>query len=377
MDYENYKDAPPMETVAVIKKCLSDIGLVIEESVDERLNNIFSASLSETVGGWGTAGKGTTREYCLASGYGEMMEHLSNYYAYDTTVLKKETLQYAGFERYPDEVTMLIRSIREQAPDVFADMKQSFEMDGDHADQDDEIYAVWEALLGQNTIFVPYYSVKQRKEVLLPELVVYNLCGSNGGSAGNSHYEALGHAFDEIIERYVKYQIYSEKLTPPDIPMSFIQREYRELHNVIVEIKEKTGFDIYIKDASLGLGFSVVCVLIVDKIRKRHMANFGAHPVFQIALERCLTEMFQSFSVTKDSSKRKKMTRWHATTAESFACTKNWVSLLRDDCGYLPNSFFAGNVSWEFVPWPKMPEYSNEIGMRYQLEKLMSMGGDV
>ena len=83
MNSEKYKDAPPEITIQRIRDCLFNIGINLSYEVKMRMENIYSSVVSETSCGWSTAGKGTTTELCLASGYAEAMEHLCNYCAFD------------------------------------------------------------------------------------------------------------------------------------------------------------------------------------------------------------------------------------------------------------------------------------------------------
>ena len=122
-----------------------------------------------------------------------------------------------------------------------------------------------------------------------------SLCGSNGGGAGNTPAEAIGHGLDEICERYAKQQIYTKRLTPPTISAEYIEDNYRFLHTIIQEVQEKYGYKVIVKDASLDKNLPVVAVLIIDQLNHKYLVNFGSHPSFAVALERCFTELFQVF----------------------------------------------------------------------------------
>ncbi len=47
------------------------------------------------------------------------------------------------------------------------------------------------------------------------------------------------------------------------------------------------------KDASLGGQFPVMCVTLMNPRTGGVFASFGAHPSFEVALERSLTELLQ------------------------------------------------------------------------------------
>lgn len=224
---------------------------------------------------------------------------------------------------------------------------------------------------------IPFYSINKKKLVYYPEALMLNLCGSNGGGAGNSISEAIGHGLDEIAERYAKHQIYNYHLTPPEISREYIKENCPELLDIIHEIERTGRFKIFVKDCSLGKGFPVVAVLMTDCVNHSYLANFGSHPQFAIALERCFTEMFQAYEIDNNHTQRKSMKKWIRTDSELLNSTRNWVSLLRDDLGFLPESFFCGKPDWCFKEWKKFPDYNNTLGMKYQIKNFLKYAQDI
>ena len=373
MSYSKFKDALPQDTVSQILEIHKQLGLSLDCSIQETVPGIYSAAVSDRIGGWNTCGKGTTNDYCLASAYAESIEHLCSYMAYNTGSLTVEAQQHLGFSRYPDEKCVKISDIPSIAPDVFDDMVDAYCLTGGPRPPDDKVISVWERFLGTSeTTLAPYYSVRKNQVVYLPEAIIGVLCGTNGGGAGNTPAEAIGHGLDEISERYVKYKIYHDRLTPPTVDRDFIHSACPELWEIIVKLEEELKYKTVVKDASMGKGFTVVGVLIIDQENQRYMANFGAHPQFEIALERCLTEMFQLFNPKSlKTMRRKDLAKWQHYDDCEIDGIRNWVSLLRDDTGILPDSFFAGTPSWSFTPWKKYKAYSNRIGAQNQLENLL------
>ena len=378
MSYSKHKDAPPEQSVAMAKIIFDNLGIKPDIEVTERLRGVFSSTLTDRAGSWVTCGKGTTEEYCLASAYGEAIEHLCNYTAYDLSRISVAADQAYGFFQYPDEVNVKISEIPTRFPQIYSDLKESYGMLSGHtASPEAIIHLLKQYFDTDNLPCIPFYSVKTRQEVLLPNALLSNLCGSNGGGAGNTPEEAIGHALDEIAERFAKERIYHTGLTPPDVPFSFIQTYAPELLPIIAEIESSGQFRVVVKDASLGLGLPVLCVLLVDQENQRYMVNFGAHPSFPVALERCLTEMFQFYESGNTQMRRKKMTSTLLPDERILNGISNWVSLLKDDVGYLPLSFFAGEQSWPFCGWDIIPDYTNAMGLQRQLETLGSLSNDI
>lgn len=371
--YSKHKDATPAETIARIRDCYQSLDLEMDCRVERHIDGVYSAYILDVRSGWNAAGKGTTEEYCLASAYGESMEHLCNHFAFDISKTGTDAQTHMGFLRYPDEVWLPIHHIREAAPAVFQDMERCFAPD----ESGMTLELVWQAILGERTPFIPYYSIAQKQTVMLPDAVLSKMCGSNGGGSGNTPEEAIGHALDEILERHAKYRIIYDRLTPPTIPPEYIHSRCPELYDLIRRIEKTGGLSVIVKDASLGQGYSVVCILVIDAEHQRYLANFGAHPCFEIALERCLTELFQDHDCVEELLKREEMIPWGETSEERLFGLSNWVSLLRDDIGQLPDSIFGTHTSWKFEPWPVYTHYTNKIGMRHQLEILLNNGLDV
>lgn len=380
MSYNKHKDALPEDTIHNVKTILSSLGIEFTLETEKRMDGIYSSVLTDINAGWLTCGKGTNKTFCEASACGEAIEHLANYTAYDVSQLSEEAANWGDFSFYPDEVTVPVMELPSICPDLFQDMRESYRAAAGTDGSDEEIVSLLIEYFGSKSIpCLPFYSVKRDKTVLLPNMLLSNLCGSNGGGAGNTAAEAIGHGLDEIAERYAKEQIYHKKLIPPVVPREYLYKRVPELMKTIEAIERSSAIQLVVKDASLGKGLPVLAVLMIDYENQRYMANFGAHPCMEIALERCLTEMFQSYESGEGNLHRKQMTSWVNCPDVITDGIRNWVSLLKDDVGFLPNSFFIENdPDWQFCPWPVFgTEYSNIVGVALQLETLGKLSTDI
>ena len=138
---------------------------------------------------------------------------------------------------------------------------------------------------------LPYIRLRDDATVYFPVNVIGNLYVSNGMSAGNTPAEARTQALSEIFERHIKFRIISEGLCLPDVPEAVISR-YPRIAAGIAGLRE-AGFGILVKDASLGGNFPVMNVTLLNPQDQGCFSSFGAHPRFEIALERALTELLQ------------------------------------------------------------------------------------
>ncbi|MGI4860505.1 MAG: 30S ribosomal protein S12 methylthiotransferase accessory factor YcaO [Janthinobacterium lividum] len=138
---------------------------------------------------------------------------------------------------------------------------------------------------------LPYQRLSDGAQTWFPVNLIGNLYVSNGMSAGNTLMEARTQALSEIFERSVKYQIIREGLCLPDVPEDVIAR-YPGIAAGIKALRD-AGFGILVKDASLGGRYPVMCVTLLHPADQGCFPSFGAHPRFEIALERALTELLQ------------------------------------------------------------------------------------
>jgi len=377
LSYSKFKELSPDETINKILEIFkSKLNVVFDIKINKRFENIYSVNVIDKLGNWNTSGKGTDELYSVASGLGEAIEHICNYQAYDYNNIANANKQKFGFERYVDEVYLPIEYVKDDCIDIFKDMLSTFDKSSDNINSLDVI-KFWEYYLDSNqTNFIKFFDLKNNVEKYLPEKIIWHLCGSNGGGAGNSNEEAIGHAVDEIIERYVKHEIYSLKLTPPTISKDFLRITVPELLNVIESIETQHNIDIIVKDASLGKDYHALCILLINRNNHSYLVNFGSHPKFEIALERCITEVFQSYKLN-EYDQRKNMKIWNPTFSNCSSYTDNWVSLLRDDVGDIPNEFFTKEYSWEFKPWNQFLNYSNKDGLQYHLNLVLNNGFNV
>ncbi|MCF8168875.1 MAG: YcaO-like family protein, partial [Rhodoferax sp.] len=138
---------------------------------------------------------------------------------------------------------------------------------------------------------LPYMRQRDQARVFFPINIIGNLYVSNGMSAGNTEAEARTQALSEIFERHVKFRIIGEGLCLPDVPQEVVDR-YPRIANGIQGLRN-AGFGIVVKDASLGGKFPVMNVTLLNPQDQGCFSSFGAHPRFEIALERALTELLQ------------------------------------------------------------------------------------
>jgi ribosomal protein S12 methylthiotransferase accessory factor len=236
-----------------------------------------------------TNGKGASRLAALASALGEFFERLSCNYFW-THYYLGEQFARRSFAHYPREKwfqpgaggewpkQLLTPELRQlYNPDDSIDASTLVDLNSGNAER--------------GICALPYVRQRDGASVWFPVNIIGNLYVSNGMSAGNTEVEARTQALSEILERHIKFRIISEGLCLPDVPEQVIAR-YPRIEAGIRGLRE-AGFGILVKDASLGGEFPVMNVTLLHHRDQGCFSSFGAHPRFEIALERALTELLQ------------------------------------------------------------------------------------
>jgi ribosomal protein S12 methylthiotransferase accessory factor len=163
-------------------------------------------------------------------------------------------------------------------------------------------------------------------------------------SAGNTMMEARTQALAEIFERDIKYKIIREGACLPDVPENVINR-YPKMAAGIKGLRD-AGYGILVKDASLGGKFPVMCVTLLHPQDQGCFASFGAHPRFEVALERALTELLQGRALGS-------LTGFVAPgfDMEEIADSQNLEIHFVDSSGVISWDFLRSTPDYEFVDW--------------------------
>jgi len=191
---------------------------------------------------------------------------------------------------------------------------------------------------------IPYVRQRDNATVWFPVNVIGNLYVSNGMSAGNTATEARTQALSEIFERDVKARIIAEGICLPDVPEEVIAR-YPRIAAGIKGLRE-AGFGILVKDASLGGEYPVMNVTLLNPKDQDCFASFGAHPRFEVALERSLTELLQGRALESLGGFPEP-----GFDLEEIASSTNIEIHFVDSSGVISWKFLRETPDFEFVDW--------------------------
>jgi ribosomal protein S12 methylthiotransferase accessory factor len=338
------KDLPLEKTIANMTAILADLGIKIEiASWRNIVPNVWSLHIRDAASPMCfTNGKGATKDSALCSALGEYIERASCNFFYNDQFFGEDICN-SKFVHYPDEKWF------KAGPD---DALPEGLMDAaclDIYNPDDELRAsnlidTNSGLTERGICALPFVRQSDQQTVYFPSNLIENLFLSNGMSAGNNIYEAQVQCLSEIFERAVKRQIIEEEIVLPDVPLHILEKFPQILEGI--KGLEENGFPVVVKDASLGGQFPVMCVTLMNPKTGGVFASFGAHPSFEVALERSLTELLQgrSFEGLNDVP---------PPTFNSMAVTEpnNFVEHFIDSTGIISWKFFSAKHDYDFCEW--------------------------
>ena len=338
------KDLPLETTMKHMTGLLRNLGINIEiSSWRNPVPHVWSVHIRDADSPLCyTNGKGSTKEAALCSALGEYLERISNNYFYNDYYLGEE-IANADFVHYPDERWFKIPENDSIPADLMDQTLLSiYENDGEL--KASHLIDTNSGNKERGIVALPFTRQSDKETVYIPVNLIGNLFVSNGMSAGNTLYEARVQCLSEIFERAIKNEIITEQITLPDVPAKTLEK----YPNILEGIKkiEEAGFPIYVKDASLGGKFPVMCVTLMNPKTGGVFASFGAHPKFEVALERSLTELLQGRSYEG-------LNEMPPPTFNEFAITEhnNIVDHFIDSTGVISWKFFSDKSDYEFSHW--------------------------
>ncbi len=338
------KDLPLEQTIANMTRTLADLGMKIEvASWRNIVPHVWSLHIRDAASPvCFTNGKGATKEAALCSALGEFIERLGCNFFYNDYFFGVEIAD-SEFVHYPNE-RWFQPGPGDELPAGLLDEHCRAIYDPDGELRAGHLVDTNSGRADRGVLALPFVRQSDNEVVYFPSNLLENLFLSNGMSAGNTLAEAQVQCLSEIFERAVKKQIIEEEIALPDVPQGVLDK-YPDIVEGIRAL-ESQGFPVLVKDASLGGRFPVMCVTLMNPKTGGVFASFGAHPSFQVALERSLTELLQgrSFEGLNDVP---------APTFNSQAVTEpnNFVEHFIDSTGVVSWRFFSDRADFEFVEW--------------------------
>lgn len=338
------KDAALEESIEKFQQKLTALGFNIEEaSWLNPVPNVWSVHIRDKdCPQCFSNGKGASKKAALASALGEYFERLSTNYFWTDFYLGQD-IANGDFVHYPNEKWFPIED-EALLPQGILDDRLFEHFDPNQELTPELLVDLQSGNYERGIVALPYVRQSDQETVYIPQSIISNLYVSNGMSAGNSQFEARVQGLSEVFERYVKNKIIAEAISLPLIPQEVMAR-YPSIQAAIDKL-EQEGFPILAYDASLGGKYPVICVILLNPTNGTCFASFGAHPKFQVALERTVTELLQGRSL-KDLDVFSPPSFNNDDVAEHANLETHFI----DSSGLISWDLFKDTPDYEFADW--------------------------
>ena len=376
-----YKEVAPEETVKKLKGLLEKLGIEVEEKWSNE-SSVETYSLRIHIKGtdMGQNGKGMTREFAMASGYAEFFERLQN--GMFRFRMEKPT-EELPFVTAPDEKHLSVEDAL-GIKDNNGEIRNSFfenilKQNGkESATKEEKVEYIKEILNEKSDLvekeeynYLPYYSVKNKDLEYIPDRLFSYLFDTNGMCAGNSREEALIEGISEILERYAGMKIFKEKVTLPEIPMSYIEK-FPKVKKMVEKLKQNEEYYFKMVDCSFGGKYPVAGLYIIEKNTGRFGFKMGAHPDYGIAMERCFTEAAQG----RDIYEYAETCLFDFYEGEDSK-NRNLTEFIFADLSAVPYQLIGEKADYEFVEMPDVANLDNKTILKNLVQSILDEGRDI
>lgn len=388
-DFKKYKAVSPEDTINSIRNILHGLGIFLKEIPSEKdglyacrliINNHKISPLRI-----GANGKGRSYEYALASGYAEFMERIQNGILYSITSLKYAKKDFinlvdncSSFKQTVLREQLEIEFLYDPEEEYWDVAKVVSEYEKEvrrlfHLSDKENVLTFLNNILTDNKIImVPFYSCNKGKKVMFPLSLALLATGSNGMCAGNIPKEAILQGLCEIFERYAASEIYFKHYTPPTIDIESFRDTIA--YNKMQVLMKTRGYEFCIKDCSLGRGLPVIGLIIINRKSNTYNFKLGADFVPSIALERCLTEVYQSKGGFIGIPLLTKKVQCVENKIDNYV---EYVKIVKNGTGQWPDSIFGSDYSYNFEGFDTEAGLSNDIDLKKGINLIKSLGGNL
>lgn len=348
------KDKFPVETIRNIRKELQSFNIRTRIVNVSKTKSIYSIRLEiRDMPGVGVNGKGISFMYALASAYSEFMERFQSGFLLKSVYLNKEQKKYSFRDEVSCDINILYNNYRNLIENsIFPKVVNKG--------------LIWKELNKKDDLRkISYFTnLITDNKVQLPISLINFVTHTNGLCSGNSRNEALVQGICEVFERYCYRTIITNNIPTKIIDIG------DKLEGTLGWIK-KRGYKYEVRDFSLGI-FPVVALIIYND-DECYQISVGSDPVLDIAIQRCITELFQGLSFRKLKNKLKRKNSKYEELEKQYGDTfvnANWMKCYTTNNGMVSNAFFK---SVEQVDNIEQLPFINNMNNGECLEYLLSI----
>ena len=304
-----YKDKNPEETIENVKQFFQKKGYTIEEKIiNNPIPSVWWCRLIlkyNNIEIQGANGKGTSKLFALASGHAELYERycnlLNNIFSSKINFKKLFDICYKkyGYNLFSDETMISIDEAINKYPNI-TNYCNSIN------DNNNSLIKYLNIENPNGVLALPFKGFNTDDVINLPFRLLMETTGSSGMAAGNTIEEALTQGFSELCEHYVQDLIYKEVKPFAVLDINKINCS-SYLKEFFKELDQYGYFKYTIFDFSYLYNMPVLGIYVINTKEHLSYLNLGASPIFDIALERCCTELFQGVSNTLGDSMKQIM----------------------------------------------------------------------
>lgn len=300
---EKFKDNTPKETIKNIKDFFSKYNYkIIEEKIFYvKEANTYWCSLCLYKDNnliLTSNGKGSSQDMALASGYGELYERYTSMFEIVSNPFLLSDFIKINYKKYNYFINPFEKILLEE--DIINNKKYQQYFQNWFLQDKEKIKNFINLVNGGTILGIPFSNINNLKDIVYENIPMLNrLLGTTGYAAGNTVEEALIQGSAEYFERLVQQKILSASklnLYKISIDSSVINKENKKIIKTIM----KNNYNVIIYDLSYTYNLPVVMVCLFNLYKYKIDFKLGAHFDFNIALERCLTELFQGYATNNN-----------------------------------------------------------------------------
>jgi len=267
-----------------------------------------------------------TEAYCRASGYAELYERFCNgmFFGanpYWNRALMKTNQEKHGYYLRPDEKILSYEELTTCCQRMEGFLEYFMWNDPRL------IKATFDLLTNGTYVGVPMQNIGDPNDTIyIDPRILLRITRSVGMAAGNTVTEALNQGLSELVEKEAFQQLFLN-WEGPHYALKLENIKNDKLQEIIHNIHNE-GYEFYLFDLSYNYHVPTMMSLLVDKKYNVLNINLGSFPVFDIAAERVLTELYQGIKSYRDFQYRTRLQRpfKNYTTADLHSAYANSIT---------------------------------------------------